>query len=81
MRFHPASPNFYPSLQSRANFKSLFSTPKTPTPVVPPPAPMPTPDDNAALAAKKKAQMAASTRTGRSSTILTDSNSGSKFGG
>lgn len=57
----------------------LFSTPKAP--VVPPPAPMPTPDDVAVNAAKKRAAMAASTRTGRASTILTDSNSGTKFGG
>jgi len=59
---------------------SLFSSPKTP--VIPPPAPMPTPDDNAALAAKKKAMAAAQTRTGRSSTILTDyGTSQGKFGG
>ena len=56
----------------------MFSAPKAP--IVPPPAPMPTPDDNAVMAAKKKAQAAASTRTGRASTILTDSNSGTKFG-
>jgi hypothetical protein len=43
---------------------------------------MPTPDDNAALAAKKKAMAAAQTRTGRSSTILTDyGTSQGKFGG
>lgn len=48
----------------------LFSTPKAP--VIPPPAPMPTPDDAAILAAKKKTVAAARLRTGRSSTILTD---------
>ena len=49
---------------------SLFSTPKPPT--IPPPAVMPTPDDEASKMAKKKNLMAAATRTGRSSTILTD---------
>ena len=48
----------------------ILSTPKPP--VIPPPAPMPVPDDEAAMAAKKRALKAASTRTGRSSTILTD---------
>lgn len=48
----------------------IFSTPKTP--VVPPPAPMPTPDDELAAKAKKKAIVAATTRSGRQSTILTE---------
>lgn len=60
----------------------LFSAPKAP--VVPPPAPMPTPDDEASLAAKRKAQKAAASRSGRQSTILTDFGSatgGNKLGG
>ena len=56
---------------------SLFSTPKAP--VIPPPAVMPTPDTEGVNAAKKKAQLAAATRTGRQSTILTDY--GDKLGG
>jgi len=48
----------------------LFSAPKAP--VIPPPSVMPVPDDAASLRAKKKSLAAASTRTGRSSTILTD---------
>lgn len=60
---------------------SLFSTPKAPP--IPPPAVMPTPDDAAVMAAKKKAKTAAQTRTGRQSTILTDYGvaGGSKLGG
>ncbi len=59
----------------------LFSSPKAPA--IPAPAPMPTPDDQATTAAKRKAQVAAQTRTGRSSTILTDygNSTGGKFGG
>lgn len=59
----------------------LFSAPK-PAPI-PAPAPMPTPDDQASQAAKRKSMAAAQTRTGRSSTILTDygNSSGGKFGG
>jgi hypothetical protein len=61
---------------------SIFSAPKAPPPP-PPPAPMPVPDDVASDKAKKKQIAAASTRTGRSSTILTDygTPAGSKFGG
>ena len=60
---------------------SIFSAPPKP-PAITAPAPMPVSDDKAILAAKKKAQMAASTRTGRSSTILTDYGSAqdNKFG-
>lgn len=55
----------------------LFSTPKTP--VIPPPAVMPSPDSAGVSAAKKKALMAAATQTGKQSTILTDY--GQKLGG
>lgn len=81
MARHPASPNYHFNLINRANFKSIFSTPKAP--VIPPPAVMPVPDDEAAMRAKKKAIAAASTRTGRSSTILTDYGTpkSDKFGG
>jgi hypothetical protein len=59
----------------------ILSTPKAP--VIPPPAVMPTPDDAAVMAAKKKANVAARTRTGRQSTILTDYGvaGGNKLGG
>lgn len=63
-----------------AVFQTLFSTPK-PQPI-PAPAPMPTPDDQATNVAKRRAQAAAQTRTGRQSTILTDYGQASgKFGG
>jgi hypothetical protein len=43
---------------------------------------MPTPDDQAVQAAKKKSMAAAQTRTGRSSTIMTDYGTPKgKFGG
>lgn len=60
---------------------NIFSTPKPPQ--IPPPAVMPTPDDNAVMQAKKKAVVAARSRTGRSSTILTDygTPSSDKLGG
>lgn len=58
----------------------LFKTPKAP--VVPPPAPMPTPDDEASRMAKRKAMAAAQSRSGRQSTILTDfGQAKDKFGG
>lgn len=57
---------------------SLFSTPKAPP--IPPPTPMPVPDSKVIAANKKKAAISAQTRSGRQSTILSDS-SGSKFGG
>lgn len=49
--------------------------PKAP-PAPPPPAPMPAQDDAAIQAAKKKQQQAASIRSGRQSTILTDFGTG-----
>lgn len=49
---------------------NLLSTPKAPT--IPPPATMPTPNSTEEALAKKKVLMAAATRTGRQSTILTD---------
>lgn len=58
----------------------LFKAPKAP--VVPPPAPMPVPNDEAVVAAKKKTVSAARTRGGRQSTILTDfGQAGDKLGG
>lgn len=55
---------------------SLFKGP--PKPVVTPPAVMPTPDDEAVKAAKKRKTAASMQRSGRQSTILTDySDSGS----
>lgn len=59
----------------------LFSTPKAPP--ITPPAPMPDTQDAATQAARKKATMAAQTRTGRASTILTDYGTpgSDKFGG
>ena len=48
------------------------STPTPPTPTVAAPTVMPTPDDEAAKAMKKKQAMALSQRRGRQSTILSD---------
>jgi hypothetical protein len=81
MKHHPASPGWGLSLFGNVCHQTLFSTPKAP--VIPPPAVMPTPDSAGVNVAKKKALMAAATRTGRSSTILTDYGSAStdKLGG
>ena len=43
-----------------------------PKPTIAPPAVMPTPDDEAVRAAKKRKQAAAMATSGRQSTILTD---------
>jgi hypothetical protein len=58
--------------------KSLFGG--APKPVVTPPAVMPTPDDEAVKAAKKRKQAAAMQSTGRQSTILTDYGNAEKLG-
>jgi hypothetical protein len=59
----------------------ILSTPKAP--VIPPPAPMPTPDSAEMAKAKKKQQAAAMSRTGRQSTIMTNfgQTGGDKLGG
>lgn len=52
-----------------------FSAPKVPDPPPPPPPPppMPEPDDEAAKKARRKAATDAQARSGRLSTIMTDS--------
>lgn len=50
-------------------------------PTVAPPTPMPTPDDEAAKAVKRKQAMAMSQRRGRQSTILSDPQSSDLLGG
>lgn len=62
-----------------SKFMSAPSAPEPPPPP-PPPAPMPEPDDAAAKAARKKAAADAINRSGRLSTILTDSGSGETLG-
>lgn len=56
----------------------LLGKPKTPT--LPPPTPMPVPDDEQSRAAKRRADAAAQTRGGRSSTILSDSSGSDTLG-
>lgn len=56
----------------------LFKTPKAPP--IQAPAAMPTPDDANVSAARRRAEVATRTRTGRQSTILTDYGGG-KLGG
>lgn len=51
------------------------------TPAVAPPTAMPTPDDDAAKAMKKKQAMALSKQRGRQSTILSDPMSSDLLGG
>lgn len=50
---------------------------KAPAPTVQPPAVMPTPDDAAVLAAKKRQAAAIMQRSGRASTMLSDYSDGS----
>lgn len=50
-------------------------------PVVAPPTPMPTPNDDAAQQAKRKAQRELAARRGRQSTILTQETTGDLLGG
>lgn len=53
----------------------------TPPPAPPPPAVMPTPDDAAIQAAKKKQLAADMARSGRQSTIMSDTTNEDKLGG
>lgn len=59
---------------------AIGGKPSAPTPTVSKPTTMPTPDDEAARAAKRKSLAAQSARRGRSSTILEDDTSGDLLG-
>lgn len=59
---------------------SLFSKPKAPAPTVTPPTVMPTPDDAAVQAAKKKKIATAQQTSGRQATILSSYGTSDKLG-
>lgn len=59
---------------------ALGGKPSAPAPTMSKPTTMPTPDDEAARAAKRKSLAAMSARRGRASTILDDDSSGDLLG-
>lgn len=60
--------------------RSASGAASDPPPPPPPPAPMPTPGDDNTRAAERRALAAQMARRGRSSTILSQPDSGSKLG-